>query len=374
MKIGTPKALGGRGWSRIAFKFARIASTRSLRQPCGMHAPLVRLSAIIIFALLAASRAEPASKPEEKAKLVTRVYRIPPSLFYMASKGCIKTEKPKNAYKKLPPTTDGETRYDVWSFFQESGVKKTPGAEAIYLEDSYVLVLIGSPEAHEFVGRLFEYSDCSQYLQLVEITANLWEYEEDQFADASPGLRRFADIRKHAGDSLKLIDSQLIVTRSGQRAVAVSKQADAVRPPVAAAEPKSDKTTRDENESRIKLNGARGSYFETEPTIAPDGVSVDMQFGYEARLKRTGATQDTEINVTTNVTVMSNHDAIPYCALVQEDVPPVKAGRVHRRALVISVRLIGVEGLTREEYEKQLAQKEDLLIRKARAGLGVPKK
>lgn len=82
-----------------------------------MHAPLVRLSAIIIFALLAASHAEPASKPEEKAKLVTRVYRVPFSMFFstLPELDGKKTDS-GTKLKELPGAADGEMRYDVWSF------------------------------------------------------------------------------------------------------------------------------------------------------------------------------------------------------------------------------------------------------------------
>ena len=357
--------------------FARIASARSLRQLCSMNAPLVRLSAIIILALLAASRAGQPGKTEDKAKLVTRVYRVPPSMFFSTLPELEgKKTEPDTQPKELPATTDGEMRYDVWNFLEASGVEKTPGSEAILLEDSYALVVTCSAEMQDLVERLFEMS-CRMVVKSVETTASLWEYEDDQFADVIPGLHSFAELRQRAGNSLKLLASQFIATKSGQRAAAVSKQPDTARVPAKAQETKPANGTPAEittSTVRIELNGARGSFFEVEPTIGPDGEMVDMAFSFEARLKRSGAEQDFEVSVTTNLTLSNNHDTIPYCSHGGEDGVPVQQGKVRRHALVIGVRVIGIDGITDEERVKRLQQEDEQLIRKARSGLGVPKK
>jgi len=341
-----------------------------------MHAPLVRLSAIIIFSLLAASRAEPASKPEEKAKLVTRVYRVQSSTFFSTLPELDgKKTDPGTKPKELPGAADGEMRYDVWSFLETSGVEKTPGSEAILLRDSNALVVTCSAEMQDLVERIVSSTDCGwgMVVKSVETTASLWEYEDDQFADVIPRLHTFAELRQRAGNSLKLLASQFIATKSGQRATAVSKQPDAARAPVAAPETKPTTGTPSETASRIGLNGARGSFFEVEPTIGPDGEMVDMAISFEARLRGAGTEHDTEVSVTTNLTLSNNHDMIPYCSHGGEDGALVQKGKVKRRALVIGVRVVGVDGRTGEEVAKQRRQEDEQLIRKARAGLGAPK-
>jgi len=265
-------------------------------------------------------------------------------------------------------------RYDVLPWLEAAGVEKAPGAEAILLAGSNALVVTAPPDQQEVVERVIEIPCCDDRSKLLEITASLWEYEDDQFVDAARGLRLFADIRKRAGDSLRLLDSQLIVTKSGQRAIAVNKEGGADRAPVAPPDTKSEKATQTETEPWIQLSGERGSFLEVEPTIGPDGVLVDLQIAYHARLKRGGEARDLEIDVTTNVTVMSNHDAIPYRALAYNDGLPVKEGKIRRRALVIGVRLIDVEGLAREEIEKERARQDEQLVLKARTGLGAPGK
>src|SRR5207249_2810938 len=100
----------GRNGRRMVFKFARIASTRSLRHPCGMNALLVRLAAFTfftIFALPAASRADEADKAGEQAKLVTRVYRVTSSCFRSVFPSDVKITGSDTTPKKLPPTADG---------------------------------------------------------------------------------------------------------------------------------------------------------------------------------------------------------------------------------------------------------------------------
>jgi hypothetical protein len=354
--------------------FARIASAQSLRQLHGMNAPLVRLSAIIILALLATSRAEQAGKPEDKAKLVTRVYRVPSSMFFstlpeLDGKKTDSGTKPK----ELPVAADGEMRYDAWRFLEASGVEKTPGSEAILLKDSNALVVTTSAEMQDLVERIIEIPCCGS-VKSVETIASLWEYEDDQFADVIPGLRSFAELRQRAGNSLKLLASQFIATKSGQRATAASKQPDTARAPVAVSETKPTTGTPSETVSRIGLNGARGSFFEVEPTIGPDGEMVDMAISFEARLRGAGTEHDTEVSVTTNLTLSNNHDTIPYYSHGGEDGALVQKGKVKRHALVIGVRVVGVDGRTGEEVVKQRKQEDEQLIRKAHAGIGVPKK
>lgn len=266
-------------------------------------------------------------------------------------------------------------RYDVWKFFEECGVKKAPGAEAIYLGDAAVVIVTASSEMHGLIERILGgCGGCGYPVKFAEISASLWEYEDDQFAEAAPGRHHFADLRQRAGSSLKLIDSQSIVTKSGQRATAFSKQADTARAPVAASVAKPAGAAPGDNASRTGLNGARGSLLEVEPTIGPDGETVDMAINYEARFKRTGGEQDVEVNVQTNLTLMSNQDTIPYCALAHDDGLPAQQGKLKRRALVVVARVIDADGRTVEEREKQRVQKEEQLIRRARAGLDAPGK
>jgi len=344
-----------------------------------MHAPLVRLSAIIIFALLAASQAEQAGKPEDKAKLVTRVYRVPSSMFFSTLSDSDGKKKDADSNpKELSVTADGEMRYDAWNFLAAQGVEKPAGSEAILLKDSNALVLTTSIEMQDLIHKIINFPNCFAVSQLLAVTASLWEYEDDQFADAGPGLRHFAELRQRAGDSLKLLDSQFITTKSAQIARAVRKHPDGT--PAATAVPvrKPAKTAGNESNPQIKLDGqldgARGSLLEVEPTILPSGEEVDLHIHYEARLRTAGAGQDIEVNLTTDLIVVNKRDVIPYCALAQNDRAPAQKGKAKRHAVVVGVRVIDLDDSTPEERAKKRELDDEQLIRKARAGLDSQKK
>ena len=336
-----------------------------------MNAPLARFFAILLFAWLAVAHADQPGKTEDKGKFVTRVYRVSSAMFFPQVSE--KNAQPDTKPKELRAAADGEMRYDVWNFLEANGVEKISGSEAILLKDSNALVVTGSTEMQYLVERLLEVSDCWSPAKTLEMTASLWEYEDDQLVDAKPGLPSFAALHQRAGKSLKLLASQLIATKTGQRAVVVSKQPDTARAPVAVPESKPASGTPTESATRISLNGAHGSFFEVEPIIAPDGEMVDMAISFEARLKRTDAEQDTEISVTTNLSLSSNHETIPYQSCIRDDRASAPQGKVRCLALVVGVRVVAV-GPTVEERAKKRQQEDEQLIRKARAGLNAPKK
>lgn len=333
-----------------------------------MNAPLVRLAAIIVLALPATSRADEEGKAGEKTKLVTRVYRLRASDFFRGDPAGLNVENPPFGFKKLPPTADGEMRYDMWEILT-FGREKIPGS-AILLAASDAVVLTGSPEMQEWFEKMYLPDHCGE-VHAVEITVSLWEYEDAWFPDPGVETGRFADLRKRAGDSLRPLDSQSILTKSGQRAFAVNREAGAAPAPGAAQDSKPENAPKTELERWAQLNGARGSYLAVEPTIGPNGKLVDFSIEYHARLKRACAARDLEIEVTTSVTVSDNHDSIPYSVLVNDDPRPVQAGKVRRRALVVGVRVINEHELARQERDKEREQEDKQFIRKARSGLGV---
>ncbi|MEQ1850351.1 MAG: hypothetical protein ABMA01_02050 [Chthoniobacteraceae bacterium] len=340
-----------------------------------MNAPLARLSAVVFLATLVVLHAEQAQKQDEKAKLITRVYHVPAGLFGLGPFEPGESKLPPGSeLKELRPAADGERRFDVWAYLAANGVEKLPGSEAILLQDSDALVVTASAEMQDTIERIVEIPFCGGRPTHLEITATLWEYEDDQFADAGAKPSHLFELRQLAGNSLKLLDSQMIATRNGQRAVTLIKESDKNRTPVAVPASKPANPSANETAQLPKLNGSRGSAFEVEPTIGPDGEAVDMQILYEARLGRPNAEHDIELNVATNLTVMNGQDAIPYRALARGEKASARGGKVKRHALIIGARLVDVDGLTSDERRKLHEQKNEQLIRKAHAGLGAPKK
>jgi hypothetical protein len=228
-----------------------------------------------------------------------------------------------------------------------------------------------SAEMQDLVGRIIRTADGFDWVvKSLAAAASLWEYEDDQFADVILGLHTFAELRQRAGNSLKVVASHFLTTKSGQRTVAVSRQPDTPRAPAAVPEPKPASGAPADGAPRIDLlNGARGSAFEFELTIGPEGETVDMQFSFEARLKQVDAEQDTEVSVTTNLTLGSNHDTIPYCSVIRDDRAPALEGEVRHLALVLGVRVIGIDGPTDDDGSERRQQEDEKLIREAYGGL-----
>ena len=360
----------------ITKPFARIASTRSLRQLRVMNASLGRRMALMFLATLVSSLAGQPAKQDDATKFITRVYHVPAGVFGLSplqEPGGLKLT-PENEPKELRPAADAERRFDVWGFLNVNGAQKLPGSEAILLQDSNALVVTTSADVQDLIERIVEIPICGERAKILKITATLWEYEDDQFADAEAQLKHLSDLRQHAGNSLKLLDSQMIATKSGQRAVTLIKESDQNRAPVTVPASKPADPSANTVAPSPKLNGSRGSLLEVEPTIGPDGEEVDMQISYEARLRRPNAEQDIELNVATNLTVMNGQDAIPYRALARGEEASARGGKVKRHALIISARVVAVDGLTSDERRKLGEQKDEQLIRKAHASLDAPKK
>lgn len=330
----------------------------------------------MFLALLVASRAEQTENQNGKAKLVTRVYPAYEGMFGLGANPVPDLNKTAGSEPRLlSPAADGERRYDVWGYLAANGVEKNlPGSEAILLADSHALVVTASAEMQDLIKRIvFVINCCGGILKHMEVTATLWEYEDDQFADAEAKPNHLSELRKLAGNSMKLLDSQMIATKSGQRAITLIKESGAKRAPVAVPEPKPANPPANATTQLWKLDDSRGSLFEIEPTIGPDGEGVDMQVSYEARLKRPNAEPDIEVNVATNLTVMNGQDAIPYRALARGEDALARGGKVKRHALIIGARVIDIDGLTADERRKLQEQKEEQLIHKAHAGLDAPK-
>ena len=338
-----------------------------------MNASFLR-TAVILLALTLVTLGDEQKRQPSKAGLITRVHQVPPSFFLSGSSGDPEKAKVGSNPKKLPPTRDGEDRYEVWERLVAMGVPAAPGSRAILMEKNRAVIVTASADAQDLVDRMFEMTWCGPFDQQIEIIALLLEYDEDPFANGGPQRRTLAELKTQVGDSLRVLDAFRIVDKSGQRTVGINKEcatdANPAKPP---ASPAKDAVA---NETRFELNGARGSLLEIEPTIGPDGMTADMMLRYEARFKQSDGRPDAELKFTNNMTIAAGQDLIAYSTVVH-DAPAVAKGKIKRRALIVSARIFHADNRTPEERrlaeEAFLRARDAELIRKATEGLGEAK-
>jgi hypothetical protein len=325
--------------------------------------PMRTLLCLAALAFVMATPQVMAGETSEKrsdAKMITRVLRIWPRQIAGVVPGLNDyppPTRPSFAALPLPDTADGQKRWELSPMLKEIGIETGPGTEAILLNYNTLVMTNTQQQINRLEIRLAP----ANPIRCLEVEASLWEF--NSFANKNR-LRRFAQLKAAAGKSLRRLDTVRVLTMSGNKVVAVSKQPgpEGDKPPVQKAEPSKD--TADADSTATSLGNARGTVFEVEPVLGPDGVQFETLFNYQARLPRGDGQPDFEITHSASVSIPDKQDSVVYFAPA-----PAEDGKPKHTALVLRARMVEADGRTKEERKAGERRETELLIKKARAGL-----
>jgi hypothetical protein len=327
-----------------------------------MNAILLSLIAALLIGAQSSTANEP--KKSEQEKLITLTEKV--SLTQFARPTAADGEASYG--KPLPRTENGIKRWDVSETLREQGIEMGPGSEAILLEDSRDLVVTNTLKQIELVERMIMLVDDFGPTQLIDIGASAWEYEAPPAFELRKPLR-FAELKKAAGDSLRQLGSISLHTRSGNRSRNVSKEAGTGSEPQPS--PKLDAANKHPDDLSLDevLGKGLGMVIEAEPVIGPDGVTVDLQIGYLARLPRGEGLPNIEISQVTNTAVVDKQDVVIYSTTA----PSKVQGKLQDIALVLTARIFDADArpVDQREPEKKPERPpgDPEIIKRARAGL-----
>ncbi len=264
-------------------------------------------------------------------------------------------DMPERPFEKgvdlLPPTSSGETRYDVVSWLSQRGVDRSRlSAVLLHHRDKGKIVAVRGPKGTvDLVERLLQDGllDGSGLppLKQVEFTVQLWVYESEQ-AEGWPAL---ADIRAHAAASMRLLDSHSMLMYSGRRVLGKNQAIAA-------------KDTPPSSPDEMLAAAKYGSVLEVEPNVGWSGTDdVQFQLRYEVKLAATGAEPAFATVVSTNGNVVDGNSVV----IFRGAAAPAPDGKkfLHRIA-VVSVRLLDQRGRTL--YEAQAQRDADRKAERAR--------
>jgi hypothetical protein len=287
----------------------------------------------------------------EESKLTERVFRLPPDLFLEMIAG--------GGARAIAPAPGGEPRFDAMEYFLQRGLHKGAGVFAIAFGQSKAVVVRASLADLDLIGQGFQPCCMERSLRLIEMAAHLWEYEDDEFLGPAEKPHTIKEMRARAGDSLRLLDTLLVLTKSGNRAISENKHVIS-SPANLAPKKDSPKDGKSIEESGPFLDNARGSILEVEPNIGPEG-EVEYQIGYQARLGRKDGEADLAVRAMTNATLRDQGDAIIFTSISG---PAARAGKVRYVIVTVGVRLFDEQGrsmadLTQEHAQRKKAQREE---------------
>jgi hypothetical protein len=291
----------------------------------------------LLFAALVLSSAFSSNAAELKDALFPKVYRdLWPSFFGFTPVNAgafgetTGTEQTPERMRRLSNRSNGRPRYEALDFLRNMGIPSRPGQSAIYLPDEKVLILNGTSDDQDLAERLFDAGFSCGGVKQVELTVSAWTYLDAPDTLVNNNARTFEQIRAVAGASLRPVDAHLILTRSGNRATSVHHLASAEE----ALKPSAPADT----SAPLK---SPGSTLELEPVIGPDGISIDIQVDYRARISQPNA-PDLCLSLRTNATMNAGENII----LQNLHFPPTDGqnpSKVRRGAIVLSARILEVE-------------------------------
>jgi hypothetical protein len=320
-----------------------------------VHPTIMRLF-LFSFATLVLSCALRSNAAELKDALFPKVYRdLWPGFFGFTPVNAgafgetTGTEQTPERMRRLSDRSNGRPRYEALDFLRNMGIPSRPGQSAIYLPDEKVLILNGTSDDQDLAERMFDAGFSCGGVKQLELTVSAWAYLDTPDALVNNNARTFEEIRAIAGASLRPVDAHLILTRSGNRAISHH---------LAGAEEASKPSAPADASAPLK---SPGSTLELEPVIGPDGISIDIQVEYRARIPQPNA-RDLCFSLSTNATMNAGTNMI-----VQNlHFPPTDGqspGKVRRGAIIVSARILEVvapkvmaEKLSAAELERRNRQ------------------
>lgn len=278
---------------------------------------------------------------EEKpvsAALVTRMYEVPPNLF-MDESGHLKEE-----IKAIvqPPSVVGP-QYDLREFFKRHGCEFGAGEEAIFQQQNRTLLLRGKPETVDAAEGAILPSFCFIGSFLLRVEASLVEFSTAK-VPVGELPSSFDGLRQAAGDSWRVVNRTVILTKSGQQTRTTAKYSDPREKPTAS---NSLHAEAGNTEAYHSLQpGEAGIFLAVEPVLGPDGRTIDLNVEYRYRAQARGGPQ---WEVTTSVTATDRQPIIVQVAPVAPEV--TDAGPSLARALVLRA-VVETPGPLKEHAER----------------------
>lgn len=300
----------------------------------------------LVLTILGFARSVNCAEDRKAPEFVTDVVFNVPAYTFSAA------DAPK--LKPLPKTANGEERYDAIEFLNGWSLTESTGKLAVYLPAAEALVLTTSVEEKEFVERMLEPCCPQGNVKILKFTVSAWTYLDDAVSLVNKQATRFEELQKTAGDTLRPLDARVLSTPSGTPAESAQVLSSELEPGGFAAGKES---------SSLK---SPGSIVRIEPSIGPDGSTVDFQLEYRARIPQPNA-QDVCLAHVTNGTIAADTNQVVHDYLL----PPLEGQepkKVRRCAIVVSVSIPSPDPKIDADT---LAKRKKRLIEEALQGLPV---
>ncbi len=212
----------------------------------------------------------------------------------------------------MHPLDGGKNSFDVREFLAQYGISFPPGSVADY--DGGVLLVRNTAVNLALVDRIFGKGPGLAPELEPSIQVSTYECALPASGKVLPwDDLTFADMAKLPPGSAKLVDTNLIMTRSGQRSVSnhfidpKDKKKDAGnKQPGPVPQP----TFHD---------GGTGSLLEIEPVVGSDGDTVDINLGYQLRIAQAGGNGCVELNFVSSFTAWSEYPAVIHSSAVPNE-------------------------------------------------------
>ena len=199
------------------------------------------------------------------------------------------------------------------------------------------------------MNRILEVPCLSFSIKTIQLTLSVWDYEDGRSA-ANDQPTTFEEIEERAGDTLRLLHSQTLQTRSGNRVMGTSRQGDPALDdkPVAATSP-----TAKPDDPLPRLGAARGSVVRFEPVIGPDGISIDVRTEYMLRVPSSQTGIDVDVSGDNLLTVMAGSEIVVQNAALRTKDENAQGSKVRRYAVVLG----GALKQSQEEFKAKLEER-----------------
>ena len=214
--------------------------------------------------------------------------------------------KPKPGVRQMEGNEPG--RFDVREFLSKYGVSFPAGSMAFY--DGALVVRDTAPNL-TLIDRIFEKCAPGATPEMVSIELSTYECTLPPSKKLLPWEElMFADLVDLPKGSVKLVDRNTIVTKSGQRCISTR---------VTNAGNTADARKGNGVSSPAFHPGEAGSLLELEPVVGPDDETVDINLAYQLRTKLPGAGDNgyAELKVTTSFAMWIEHPLVVHSAPVE---------------------------------------------------------
>ena len=231
---------------------------------------------------------------------------------------------------------------DVRGLMVAEGINFPPGAEAFFNPATGQVWMRNTRENRRLAEWFLEV-----VMKEVRVDVRAIEIEQNRAAIYSEALS-FAELEKRLGHAPVVFAGATVVTKSQQRVVGNHREGDEAT----ASKPKTatEDKTKIEDSDWPPPRDVRRTFLEAEPTIGPDGVTVDCQFKFKHAEPARGARKSFRVEIDNNLTlrdgsmIVAHRFAIPDAGGAGE--------QVKHCAILVEVTLVTDEGILVRSLEK----------------------